>query len=105
MRPFEMKRINHGEAYSKDGACTNQAESYISRLRRAEIGQHHHIAGPHLGQYAGEMAWREDMRRDAHPEPNSMHVAAWRTGSSAVTCVGRILAADIARREEVRQTA
>jgi transposase-like protein len=62
---FEMKRINHREAYSKDGACTNQAESYISRLRRAEIGQHHHIAGPHLGQYAGEMAWREDMRRDA----------------------------------------
>jgi transposase-like protein len=62
---FEMKRINHSEAYSKDGACTNQAESYISRLRRAEIGQHHHIAGPHLGQYAGEMAWREDMRRKA----------------------------------------
>lgn len=60
-----MKRINHSEAYSKDGACTNQAESYISRLRRAEIGQHHHIAGPHLGQYAGEMAWREDMRRKA----------------------------------------
>jgi hypothetical protein len=43
---FEMKRINHREAYSKDGACTNQAESYISRLRRAEIGQHHHIAMP-----------------------------------------------------------
>jgi transposase-like protein len=62
---FDMKRINHREAYSKDGACTNQAESYISRLRRAEIGQHHHIAGPHLGRYAGEMAWRDDMRRDA----------------------------------------
>ena len=57
--------LHHREAYSKDGACTNQAESYISRLRRAEIGQHHHIAGPHLGQYAGEMAWREDVRRNA----------------------------------------
>jgi glycine/D-amino acid oxidase-like deaminating enzyme len=34
-------------------------------VRRAEIGQHHHIAGPYLGQYAGEMAWREDMRRNA----------------------------------------
>ena len=62
---FEMKRIDHGQAYSANGACTNQAESYISRLRRAEIGQHHHIAGPHLGQYAGEMAWREGMRRKA----------------------------------------
>jgi transposase-like protein len=62
---FEMKRIDHGQAYSANGACTNLAESYISRLRRSEIGQHHHIAGPHLGQYAGEMAWREDMRRKA----------------------------------------
>ncbi len=62
---FEMKRIDHGQAYSANGACTNQAESYFSRLRRAEIGQHHHIAGPHLDQYAGEMAWREDMRRKA----------------------------------------
>jgi ISXO2-like transposase domain len=61
-----MKRINHSEAYSKNGACTNQAESYISRLRRAEIGQHHHIAGRYLAQYAGEMAWREDMRRTAN---------------------------------------
>jgi hypothetical protein len=40
-----MKRINHREAYSLDGACTNQAEEYFSRLRRAEVGIHHHIAG------------------------------------------------------------
>ena len=61
---------------SEDGTCTNQAESYISRLRRAEIGQHHHIAGPHLYQYAGEMAWREDMRRSATGTQFN-HVAAW----------------------------
>ena len=35
---FPIERINHKEAYSKDGACTNQAESFFSRLRRAEIG-------------------------------------------------------------------
>src|SRR6266436_1550510 len=40
---FEMKRINHQEAYSLDGACTNYAEEYFSRLRRAEIG----IPPPH----------------------------------------------------------
>jgi len=68
---FEMKRIDHGQAYSANGACTNQAESYISRLRRAEIGQHHHIAGPHLGLYAGEMPWREDMRRKAGTQFNA----------------------------------
>jgi transposase-like protein len=28
---FEMKRINHQEAYSLDGACTNYAEEYFSR--------------------------------------------------------------------------
>ena len=60
---FEARRINHSEAYSLDGACTNMAESFFSRLRRAEVGVHHHIAGPYLNAYAGEMAWREDNRR------------------------------------------
>jgi transposase-like protein len=63
---FEAKRINHGVAFSDDGACTNQAESYFSRLRRAEVGQHHHISGPCLHFYAGEMAWREDTRRESN---------------------------------------
>ncbi|MEA2941180.1 MAG: hypothetical protein QOD09_1709 [Bradyrhizobium sp.] len=60
---FEMKRINHQEACSFDGACTNQAEQYFSRLRRAEIGIHHHIAGAYLLRYAQESSWREDNRR------------------------------------------
>jgi hypothetical protein len=60
---FEMKRINHQDAYSFDGACTNQAEEYFSRLRRAEIGIHHHIAGAYLLRYAQESSWREDNRR------------------------------------------
>jgi hypothetical protein len=29
---------------SDDGASTNWAESYFARLRRGEIGHHHHIA-------------------------------------------------------------
>jgi transposase-like protein len=40
---FAMKRINHQHGYSIGGACTNGAESYFSRLRRAELGHHHHI--------------------------------------------------------------
>jgi len=60
---FEVKRINHQEAYSLDGACTNMAEEYFSRLRRGEIGIHHHIAGPYLLRYAQESSWREDNRR------------------------------------------
>jgi transposase-like protein len=60
---FKTKRINHSECYSDGEACTNNAESYFSRLRRAEIGTHHSIAGPYLASYADEMAWREDNRR------------------------------------------
>ena len=60
---FEMKRINHEEAYSLDGACTNWAEEFFSRMRRAEIGHHHHLAGAYLLRYAQEASWREDNRR------------------------------------------
>jgi transposase-like protein len=60
---FEMKRINHEEAYSQDGACTNWAEEFFSRMRRGEIGHHHHIAGPYLLRFAQEATWREDNRR------------------------------------------
>jgi transposase-like protein len=65
---YLTKRINHSESYSTDEANTNMAESFFSRLRRAEIGIHHHIAGPYLNAYASEMAWREDNRRKSNGE-------------------------------------
>src|SRR6266446_1640515 len=56
--------VNHSTEYvSDDGTSVNQAESYFSRLRRAEYGVHHRISGKYLYQYANEMAWREDNRR------------------------------------------
>jgi transposase-like protein len=60
---FATSRINHSEAYSLNGACTNQAESYFSRLRRMIDGQHHHVSAHLLQQYANEAAWKEDNRR------------------------------------------
>lgn len=60
---WETWRINHSLAYSDAGACTNQAESFFSRLRRMEVGTHHRIAGRYLYAYAGEASWREDNRR------------------------------------------
>ena len=65
---FAMRRINHQDGYSLDGACTNHAKSYFSRLRRSELGHHHHIAGPYLVRYAQEAAWREDLRRVSNGE-------------------------------------
>lgn len=64
---FRLQQVNHTLCYSsEDGACTNQAESFFSRLRRAEIGTHHYISGPYLNRYAAEMAWREDNRRECN---------------------------------------
>lgn len=60
---FDTKRINHTIAYSLDGATTNQAESFISRLRRMIDGQHHHVSPQYLHQYASHAAWLEDHRR------------------------------------------
>ena len=67
-----MKRINHLQSYSADSACTNWAELFYSRMRRAEIGHHHHVAGPYLIRYAQEMAWREDHRRISNGEQVDM---------------------------------
>ncbi|MGD2133377.1 MAG: IS1595 family transposase [Maricaulaceae bacterium] len=81
---FALRRINHSVAFSDDGACTNQAESYFSRLRRAEIGTHHRISGRYLYAYAGEMAWREDHRRQDN-------------GRQFMAVVGAALAAPVSR--------
>ena len=60
-----LTKVNHSERYADGEACTNWAESYFSRLRRAEMGIHHHFSGDYLLNYANEIAWREDRRR--HP--------------------------------------
>jgi transposase-like protein len=68
---YTLHRINHQEAYSLPGEVyTNNAESFFSRMRRAEIGHHHHVAGPYLIRFAQEAAWREDHRK----EPNGFQV-------------------------------
>lgn len=62
---YDAYRINHSEAYSRDGICTNQVESYFSRLRRMVSGQHHHVSPRYLARYAAQAAWLEDhSRRD-----------------------------------------
>jgi transposase-like protein len=64
---YDTRRVNHSQEYATDeGISVNQAESYFSRLRRAEIGQHHRISGALLHQYANEAAWREDNRRKSN---------------------------------------
>ena len=82
---FDTRRINHTLAYSDGYACTNQAASFFSRLRRMEVGTHHHIAGPYLAAYAGEAAWREDNRRVSN-------------GGQAMLVAGAAMASQVSRR-------
>ena len=60
---YTTTRINHSEQYSDGYACTNQVESFFSRLRRMVRGQHHFVSPQYLHQYSTEAAWREDTRR------------------------------------------
>lgn len=69
---WDTHRVNHSVAFKDEGVCTNQAESFFSRLRRMEVGTHHHIAGPYLASYAGEAVWREDNRRVPNGEQAGM---------------------------------
>jgi len=73
---WDTHRVNHSIQFMDKGVCTNQAESYFSRLRRMEVGTHHHIAGPYIGAYAREAAWREDNRRVDNGSQASMVVNA-----------------------------
>ncbi|WP_293879847.1 transposase [Sphingomonas sp.] len=77
---WDTHRVNHSVTFMDKGVCTNQAESFFSRLRRMEVGTHHYIAGPYLQAYAGEAAWREDHRRAPNGEQAS------RVASAALTC-------------------
>jgi transposase-like protein len=63
---FKTERVNHSIEYVSAEADVNQAESGFSRMRRAELGHHHHMAGSYLACYAREMAWREDHRRHSN---------------------------------------
>lgn len=78
---WETHRVNHSVQFMDKGVCTNQAESYFSRLRRMEVGTHHHIAGRYLASYAREAAWREDNRR-VHNGGQAMLVAGAAMGSA-----------------------
>lgn len=65
-------------AVKDKGACTNQADSYFSRMRRAEFGAYHRVSGAYLYHYADEMTWREDMRRESNGDQYVMVAAAAR---------------------------
>ncbi|WP_083518161.1 IS1595 family transposase [Dechloromonas denitrificans] len=61
---YEHQTVRHSAEYcTDDGVNNNQAESYFSRMRRAEYGVHHGMRPQYLAFFATEFAWREDSRK------------------------------------------
>lgn len=65
---LNVDQVNHSQRYYDKGVCTNQGESFFSRVDRMEMGTHHHIAGPYLWGYGCDAVWREDHRRETQAE-------------------------------------
>ncbi|MBX3585865.1 MAG: IS1595 family transposase [Ramlibacter sp.] len=61
---FNHKTVIHSREWvADDGTNENQAESFFSRMRRAEYGLYHGYRPEYLICYAVDSAWREDVRR------------------------------------------
>lgn len=80
----DLRQVNHSREYvTKRGVHVNMVESYNSRLRRAERGVYHRLAGRYLQGYADEIAWREDFRRtDSGRQFSDLLSAGVQTGVS-----------------------
>lgn len=72
---FDTKRVDHSKEFSNPEACTNQAESFFARMRRAQRGVYNRIAGSYVPNYAREIAWREENRRVSNGRQFGMIVA------------------------------
>lgn len=65
--------VSHSVEYStKDGVNQNQAESFISRMRRLVMGQIHQLTRKYLDVYVNEIAMREDRRRKSNKSTYEM---------------------------------
>jgi hypothetical protein len=63
-----------------DDACTNWTEEFFSRMRSAEIGIHHHIAGAYRAVCSREVLERgqpPSVERSASQPPRSVVFEAW----------------------------
>ena len=75
-----MQRINHQDGYSIDGACTNRAESYFSRLRRGRSGIITTSPG-RISSAAPRKRAGEKMRAASATASRCMLLSAWRWGA------------------------
>jgi transposase-like protein len=60
---MERHMVNHGTGeYVRGDVHTNNAEGFISLLKRGIVGTFHHVGKGHLGRYATEFEFRYNIR-------------------------------------------
>ena len=63
---YDHQTVNHSKEFqTKKGINNNQAESYNTRFKRLYFGQIHRLGPKYVFDYASEIAWREDTRKDS----------------------------------------
>ncbi len=66
---YDHRAVNHSEEYMKeDGTNNNQAESFFSRIRRAEYGVFNGMRAKFLYLYLAEFVWRTNARGESLKE-------------------------------------
>jgi len=60
---FRMERVNHSKTYKEGEACTNQAESFFSRVKAAKRGVYRSWRKSYVSWYGAELAWKEEHSR------------------------------------------
>jgi transposase-like protein len=59
---FELKQVNHSVTYSDGQACTNNAESFHARAKRAKAQHHRFSSGRDFDLYLAELAFKHSAR-------------------------------------------
>ncbi|HDR1345210.1 TPA: IS1595 family transposase [Pasteurella multocida] len=64
---YDLRTVNHKDEYRSDfGVTNNQSESFFSRFKRMYYGHVHKMNNTYLLNYANEIAYREDNRRQSN---------------------------------------
>jgi transposase-like protein len=60
---YDMLRVNHTYTFGSNAtACTNNAESFFSGMRKMHDGTHHWMSLKYMPGYASELAWKRDAK-------------------------------------------
>jgi hypothetical protein len=62
----EHHSVDHSTAeYVRGDVSTNQAENFLSQLKRSIDGTHHHVSREHLTRYLAEFDFRYTTRKES----------------------------------------